>query len=90
LLQFEGSGNAIGRVDYSIVWSRLDSRRMMMVAVGSNFVWGVDEDDQIYFRTSSTWIRVDGALKDISVGINTVWGVNNDDIYMWHRAGEME
>ncbi|XP_078679919.1 uncharacterized protein LOC144915421 isoform X2 [Branchiostoma floridae x Branchiostoma belcheri] len=68
------------------------SGRLKFVSVGRSGVWGVNSNDQIYYRTGtfrdeasagSGWVRIDGALKQISSGDNIVWGVNsNDDIYI--------
>ncbi|XP_078595835.1 uncharacterized protein LOC144872941 [Branchiostoma floridae x Branchiostoma japonicum] len=65
--------------------------RLKFVSVGSNGVWGVNSNDDIYYRTDtfenaassgSGWQHIGGKLKQISSG-HSVWGVNaNDDIYI--------
>ncbi|KAI8505091.1 hypothetical protein Bbelb_172000 [Branchiostoma belcheri] len=72
-------------------WQRV-SGGLKFVSVGRSGVWGVNRNDQIYYRTGtyrdeasagSGWVRIDGALKQISSGDNIVWGVNsNDNIYI--------
>ncbi|XP_035691376.1 neurogenic locus notch homolog protein 1-like [Branchiostoma floridae] len=72
-------------------WQQV-SGRLKFVSVGRSGVWGVNSNNQIYYRTGTYgdeasagtgWVNIAGSLKQISSGNNIVWGVNgNDDIYI--------
>ncbi|KAI8520941.1 hypothetical protein Bbelb_006950, partial [Branchiostoma belcheri] len=65
---------------------------MKYVSVGAAGVWGVDSNNDIFYRTGtfgneassgSGWEQVQGNLKQVSSGDNIVWGVNvNDDVFV--------
>ena len=60
----------------------------MRIALGPKGVWGVNSANEIYKKTTNSWEKVAGGLKDISVGKDSVWGVNGlDDIYVRTGAG---
>ncbi|XP_078659643.1 uncharacterized protein LOC144904556 isoform X2 [Branchiostoma floridae x Branchiostoma belcheri] len=65
---------------------------MKYVSVGAAGVWGVNSNNDIFYRTGtfgneassgSGWEQVQGNLKQVSSGDNIVWGVNvNDDVFV--------
>eukprot|EP00092_Neocalanus_flemingeri_P024879 GFUD01026978.1.p1 GENE.GFUD01026978.1~~GFUD01026978.1.p1 ORF type:complete len:662 (+),score=98.61 GFUD01026978.1:102-2087(+) len=59
------------------------------VAVGPAGIWGINSAQEIYKKTSNSWEKVDGKLKDISVG-HHVWGVNKDDDILRMNEGTWE
>ncbi|XP_078597351.1 uncharacterized protein LOC144873668 [Branchiostoma floridae x Branchiostoma japonicum] len=71
-------------------WNAIDGR-LKFVSVGSKGVWGVNSNDDIYYRSGTQesgqssgrgWEHIAGKLKQISSG-HSVWGVNaNDDIFI--------
>ncbi|CAH1254013.1 CHRNB3 [Branchiostoma lanceolatum] len=71
-------------------WKSIDGL-LKFVSVGSKGVWGVDQNDDIFYRSGtsgngttsgSNWVNIAGKLKQISSG-HSVWGVNaNDDIFL--------
>ncbi|XP_019615747.1 PREDICTED: uncharacterized protein LOC109463383 isoform X2 [Branchiostoma belcheri] len=98
---YAGDGRTCISTNAGTGWQRV-SGGLKFVSVGRSGVWGVNRNDQIYYRTGtyrdeasagSGWVRIDGALKQISSGDNIVWGVNsNDDIYIrqgicWYSPG---
>ena len=57
---------------------------MKRVASGTNGIWALDKAIGIWMKTSRSWKKVSGSLKDISVGENSVWGVNRrNSPYKW-------
>ena len=63
--------------------------KQVSVSQDGGHVWGVNRNDQIYYRrgVNGKWIKVSGNLKYVSVSNGThVWGVNkNNQIY--YRRG---
>lgn len=86
-----GQRNGLSNGDLQgLNWLRRDfiqeSGRLKQVSVSADgFVWGVNEDEKIYFKAigDRSWVQVSGALTNVSVGNrNNVWGVNrNGNIY---------
>ncbi|XP_078666203.1 uncharacterized protein LOC144908469 isoform X3 [Branchiostoma floridae x Branchiostoma belcheri] len=78
------------RVTVDPEWRSVDGL-LKFVSVGSRGVWGVNRDDDIFYRSGtlenkassgSGWVKIEGKLKQISSG-HSVWGVNaNDDIFI--------
>nr|BAL43194.1 repellent [Solaster dawsoni] len=76
-------------------WSQI-SGRLKHVSVGVSGVWGVNSNDNIYYRgdsygeeesnTCAAWVQTEGALKQLDVGKNVVWGVNGGD-NIYYREG---
>ena len=49
-------------------------------------VWGVQNNNKIFFRGTGNWEQIPGGLKQIEIGKLGVFGVNNnDDIF--YRVG---
>ncbi len=68
-------------------WTRLDGG-LKCVAVNNNgVIWGVNSNNNIFFRASLTtpWIGVAGSLIQVSVGNNLVIGVNTAN-EIWCRT----
>ena len=68
-------------------WQQVDGF-LKQVEVGEMGVFGVDADNEIWYRLGTNensgdigtgWQKLPGLLKHISVGTNNVWGVNPDD-----------
>ncbi|XP_078697602.1 perivitellin-2 31 kDa subunit-like [Branchiostoma floridae x Branchiostoma belcheri] len=68
-------------------WKRIEGSPMKFVSVGANGVWGVDQDNGVYYRSGTFhnegssgtgWESVDGSLKQIAAG-QDVWGVDSSD-----------
>ncbi|XP_066270827.1 uncharacterized protein [Branchiostoma lanceolatum] len=80
----------LGRTTADPTWKLIDGL-LKFVSVGSKGVWGVNRNDDIYYRSGtledgeasgSGWVNIAGKLKQISSG-HSVWGVNaNDDIFI--------
>ncbi|KAI8480726.1 hypothetical protein Bbelb_415190, partial [Branchiostoma belcheri] len=78
------------RVTVDPAWRSVDGL-LKFVSVGSRGVWGVNRNDDIFYRSGtlenkassgSGWVKIEGKLKQISSG-HSVWGVNaNDDIFI--------
>ena len=51
-------------------------------------VWGVDPNDDIYYKSGAKWNKIDGKLKWVSVASDgAVWGVNNiDEIFKYNHT----
>ncbi|XP_035694513.1 uncharacterized protein LOC118428529, partial [Branchiostoma floridae] len=72
-------------------WAPIDGS-LKFVSVGGCGVWGVNKDDDVYYRIGTylgenhpgtEWLKVDGKLKQISSGYGIVWGVNaNNNVYV--------
>ncbi|XP_066302848.1 lectin L6-like [Branchiostoma lanceolatum] len=72
-------------------WEHIEGS-LKFVSIGPAGVWGVDENNDIFYRTGtygneasagSDWEHIEGKLKQISSGDNIVWGVNvNDNIFI--------
>jgi len=73
-----------------------DGGALTQISVGGSQVWGVNVHDQIWMlgkgenNEYTTWMRMPGALKDVTVSpANHVWGVNSGDaIFHWTMEGE--
>ncbi|XP_078579264.1 uncharacterized protein LOC144863708 [Branchiostoma floridae x Branchiostoma japonicum] len=56
--------------------------KLKFVSVGTKGVWGVNSNDEVFYREGSGWKPIAGKLKQVSSG-HSVWGVNaNDDIFI--------
>ena len=80
------AANLIFRINEDKKWIRI-AGSLKHVTTGEAGVWGVNKDDNIFFRTGLTWRRIPGKLKQIDSGTSLiVYGVNSkDDIFC--RAG---
>ncbi|XP_019623528.1 PREDICTED: tectonin beta-propeller repeat-containing protein 1-like [Branchiostoma belcheri] len=86
----EEAGNPVIGEEGDPAWRSVDGL-LKFVSVGSRGVWGVNRDDDIFYRSGtlenkassgSGWVKIEGKLKQISSG-HSVWGVNaNDDIFI--------
>lgn len=61
-----------------------------MISVSDYGVWGVNSNDEIFYRKGlsefnhkgTEWVKIEGLLKHISVGYYGLYGVNmNDEIF---------
>jgi hypothetical protein len=71
-------------------WSRIRGQLKQISAAGSDWLWGVNSDDNIYTCKKpcddSSWIRIPGGLKQIEGGDKEVWGVNSsNNIYKMNQ-----
>jgi len=73
-------------------WHKMDGGlKYVSCTNNGNHIWGVNDNDDIYFRKGKNdkWTKIDGKLKCVAAGGamgQQIWGCNSsDDIY--HRNG---
>ena len=66
--------------------TRMSSRDMTQVSAGLNYIWGVNQDMDIFMckrPCTGDWNEMYGKLVQLDVDDHQVWGVNeNDGIYV--------
>lgn len=72
-------------------WKKVEGR-LKQLDVGTDCVFGVNDHDEIYYRSGissgnpagTSWVQLPGSLKHISVSPSgAVWGVNNHNEVSW-------
>ncbi|OCT73542.1 fish-egg lectin isoform X1 [Xenopus laevis] len=53
--------------------------KLKQLDAGNGEVYGVADDDTIYFWHANRWAQIEGRLTHVTVGPAGVWGVNKDD-----------
>ena len=68
------------------VWEQIPGGLTNVDVSNKDHVWGVNRNRYIYRRVGSTWVKIEGGLKQISVGESGVWGIAPDNS-IFYREG---